>query len=106
MLIASLAVIALFVIFVCTMYFITKKTYSFKFEEKQIKVANAGSCCKIFVNETLIETYHMPQFIRGETFKIKVGEKEISIKCKTNAFGNKFSIQAFDGEQEIYNNGV
>lgn len=48
----------------------------------------------------------MPQFLKGETFQIKVGEKELVLKCKTNSYGNKFSLQAYCEDKEVYNNNV
>ena len=106
MLYACLGVVAVFIIFVTTTYFMTKKTYSFNANGKVVKLANAGSSCKIYVDGALVAGYHMPQFISGEVFKIKVGEEEIAIKCKSNAFGTKLSVKAYVGEKEIYSNGV
>ena len=106
MLIACICVIAVFIIFITATYFATRKTYSFEFDGKIVRVSNAGSLCKIFVDNILTETYHMPQLIKGETFKAQVGDKEIVIKCKTNSFGNKFSVQAYNGEELIFDNKV
>lgn len=106
MLIACICVIAVFIIFVAVTFFVTKKSYSFVFNGKMIKITNAGSQCKIFINNSLSYSYHMPQFLKGETFQIKVGEKELVLKCKTNSYGNKFSLQAYCEDKEVYNNNV
>ncbi len=106
MLYACLGVVAVFIIFITTTYLMTKKTYAFDANGKNVKLVNAGSSCKIYVDGVLVAGYNMPQFINGEVFKIKVGEEEIAIKCKSNAFGTKLSVKAYVGEKEIYNNGI
>lgn len=106
MLIATICVIAVFTLFITITFFATRKSYSFAFDGKTIKVSNAGSVCKVFVDNVLTNAYHMPQLLRGETFKIIVGEKEVLLKCKTNSYGNKFSVKAYCEEIEIYNNNV
>lgn len=106
MLYACIAVFAVFIIFIVTTFFISRKTYSFKVGEKVIKVYNCAGTFKIYVNDKLVDGYHMPQLINGETFKIVVDEKEVQIKCKSNGFGTKLSVKAYQGETEIYNNGV
>jgi len=106
MLIACIVVVCLFIIFISTTYFMTRKSYSFEFEGKKVKFENAGSQSKIFVDDTLVQAYHMPQLIKGEEFKIEINQKELLIKCKTNWFGNKLSMQVLNGEEEVFNNGV
>lgn len=106
MLYACLAVVAVFIIFIVTTYFVTKKTYVFDVKGKSVKLANEGMTCKIYIDGIVVAGYHMPQFIKGETFKITVNEEDIEIKCKSNAFGTKLSVKAYIGKEEIYNNGV
>lgn len=106
MLIAGIVVVAVFIAFIVTTYLITRKTYTFELDGRKIKFANAGSTCKIFVDDKLIETYHMPQLISGTTFNIKVDKKDVVIKCKSNSYGNKLSMVALVGDKEVYNNGV
>ena len=106
MLIASIIVVTIFIIFITSTFFLTRKTYCFDFEGKKIIVKNSGSVLNIFVNDVLSQSNHMPQLIKGENFKLMVENKELTINCKTNAFGNKFSLQAYCGDQQIYDNGV
>ena len=106
MLYACFAVVAVFIIFIITTFFITRKNYSFEINDKIIKVSNCGSILKIFVNNDVVASYHMPQLIQGETYKITIDEKDISIKCRSNSFGTKLSVKAYCGENEVYNNGI
>ena len=106
MLYACFAVVAVFIIFIVTTFFVTKKNYTFNVDKKVVRLSNVGGTFKIFIDNKLIANYHMPQLIKGETFKINVNEKEIEIKCKSNGFGTKRSVKAFDGTTEIYNNGI
>ena len=106
MLYACIAVVAVFIAFITITYFATRKSCQFEFEGKKIRVLNAGSSLRIFVDDTLTNAYHMPQLISGETFELPLGEKSLTLKCKTNAYGNKLSVQAYDGETEVYTNGV
>lgn len=106
MFIACMVVVAVFIIFIASTYLVTRKSYSFEANGNIIKVSNAGSNLKVFVGEKLYSTFHMPQLIRGEVFKVEFDNKEVLIKCKTNSFGTKFSLKAFMDDKEIYNNGV
>ena len=106
MLIACLVVVMIFLIFIVATYFATKKSCVFDFNGKKIKFENSGSYSKIFIDDKLIQTHHMPQLIYGEEFKVTVDAEEVVLKCKCNGFGNKLSIKAYVGEQEIFNNGV
>ncbi|MBO5021863.1 MAG: hypothetical protein J6C53_00070 [Clostridia bacterium] len=106
MLYACIAVVAVFIAFITITYFVTRKSCQFEFEGKKIKVINAGSSLRIFVNDALAQSYHMPQLIHGETFELAIDDKPLTLKCKTNAYGNKLSVKAYASDQEIFNNGV
>lgn len=106
MLIASLVIVAVFILFITITYFVTKKSYHFEYNGKNIKISNSSNTLKIFIDGNLFQIIHMPQLIKGESFKIKVDEQEIIVNCKSNGFGNKLSINAFAEEKEIYNNNV
>lgn len=106
MLIACIVVLAVFIVFVLTTFLMTRKSYSFEFEGKKVRVLNSTNTLKIFVDELLLQTHHMPQLIHGEKFNIKINDKEVELKIKTNSIGSKFSMKAFANEKEIYDNKV
>lgn len=106
MLIASIVVIALFIIFIVTVYFITIKNYQFTIDEKIIKVKNQGSKLRIYVNEKLEKEKYMPQLIKGENFSIEINDKEYQIFCISNSFGNKLRVEVRQGDKIIADNGV
>ncbi len=106
MLYACIAVVAVFIAFITITYFTTRKSCQFEFEGKKIKVLNAGSSLRVFVDETLAQAYHMPQLIHGETFELAINDKTLTLKCQTNGYGNKLSVKAYAENQEIFNNGV
>ena len=106
MLYACIAVVAVFIAFITITYFVTRKSCQFDYNGKKIKVLNAGSSLRIFVDGTLAQAYHMPQLISGEEFQIALGEEVVTHQCKSNSYGNKLSIKAFAGDKEIFDNGV
>lgn len=106
MLIASIVVIALFIIFIVTVYCITIKNYQFTIDEKIIKVKNQGSKLRIYVNEKLEKEKYMPQLIKGENFSIEINDKEYQIFCISNSFGNKLRVEVRQGDKIIADNGV
>lgn len=106
MLIASIVVIALFIIFIVTVYCITIKNYQFTIDEKIIKVKNQGSKLRIYVNEKLVKEKYMPQLIKGENFSIEINDKEYQIFCISNSFGNKLRVEVRQGDKIIADNGV
>lgn len=106
MLIASIVVIALFIIFIVTVYCITIKNYQFTIDEKIIKVKNQGSKLRIYVNEKLEKEKYMPQLIKGENFSIEINDKEYQIFCISNSFGNKLRVEVRQGDNIIADNGV
>ncbi len=106
MLYACIAVVAVFIAFVTITYFATRKNCQFVYNGRKIKVLNAGSSLRIFIDDALAHAYHMPQLIGGEEFEIAIGEEKMTLKCKTNGYGNKLSVKAYIGEKEIFDNGV
>lgn len=106
MLIAFLVVIALLIVFVVITFFITKKNYKFDLEGGTLRVQNIGSHLKIYFNEELIKDVFSPQLFSGEKVEFKIGEKELSITCKSNYLGNKLRVEIFDGETLLADNGV
>lgn len=106
MVIACIVVASVFVVFILTTFLITRKNAQFEIEGNIIKLKNSGSVFKIFLNENLYSVHHMPQFIKGEEYNVKINDKEVLIKCKCNWFGNKFQVIALIDEKEVYNNSV
>ncbi len=106
MLYACIAVVAVFIAFITITYFVTRKSCQFEYNGKKIKVLNAGSSLRVFIDDTLAHAYHMPQLIGGEEFEIAVGEEKMTLKCRTNGYGNRLSVKAYIGEKEIFDNGV
>ena len=106
MLIACLVVIALLIVFVLVTFFITKKNFKFDMEGGVLRVQNIGSHLKIYFNENLIKDVFSPQLINGEKITFKINEKEFSLSCKSNVFGNKLKIEIFEGEKLLTSNGV
>lgn len=106
MLIAFIVFVALLLLTVGITYFITRKTFKFKIGEKDVLIRNVGAYLKVYVNNKIIESYYMPNLIKGETFTFKVDEKEYTLKCKCNSIGAKMSMQVFDSDDLIADNGV
>lgn len=106
MLIASIIIIALFIIFIVTVYCMTIKNCQFTIDDKIVKVKNQGSKLRIYVDEKLIKEKYMPQLIKGEIFSIEINEKEYQIFCLSNSFGNKLRVEIRQGDKVVADNGV
>lgn len=101
MLYAMISLIALFVIFIVVMFFVTKKSYTFSVNNKVVKVSNAGTKLKIYIDGALYQTYQMPQLVYGEKYEIEVGNTPYILKVKSNKMGSKLSVKIFDTDENI-----
>lgn len=106
MLIAFGVIIAVFIIFIVAVYFIMKKSYKFNIVGREVVVKNAGAYLKIFVDQKLNKSFYMPDLIKGENFAFNVDDNEYTLKCQSNSFGSKLSLQIYKGEEQVADNGV
>lgn len=106
MLIAFIVLVAVLVIVVVTTYLITRKTFKFKIDDKDVLVKNAGAYLKVYVNKNIVESFYMPNLIKGENYKFKIDDKEYTLKCKCNSLGSKMSIQVLNDGVLVADNGV
>ncbi len=106
MLIASIVIIALFIIFIVTTYIITIKNYTFEIEGQKLKVHNQGSKLQILLNDKVVLKANMPQLIHGESYDVEINKKVFTIKCQSNSFGNKMRVEVLQGEKLIADNGI
>lgn len=106
MFIAFIVIFSLLLIFIVVTYFIMRKTFKFELNGKNITIKNAGAYIKIYENDKLVESFYMPNLIKGESYSFKIDEKEYTLKCKSNSFGNKISMQVYENEDLIADNGV
>ena len=106
MLIAFIVFVALLLIAILTTFFITRKTFKFKIDDKDVLIRNSGAYLKVYVNGKMAESYYMPNLINGETFTFKIDDKEYTLKCQCNSLGAKMSMKVFDNETLIADNGV
>lgn len=106
MLIASIVVIAIFLIFIITTYIITIKNYSFDIDGQKLKVHNQGSKLQISLNDKVVLKANMPQLIKGESYEVEINKKIYTIRCQCNSFGNKMRVEIFQGENLVTDNGV
>ena len=83
MLIASIVVIAIFLIFIITTYIITIKNYSFDIDGQKLKVHNQGSKLQISLNDKVVLKANMPQLIKGESYEVEINKKifEGDVEC-------------------------
>ena len=101
MLYAMISLIALFVIFVVVMFFVTKKSYTLSVNNKVVKITNAGSKLKVYIDGALYQTYQMPQLVYGEKYEIEVDNTPYTLKVKSNNMGSKLSVKIFDANENI-----
>ncbi len=106
MLIAFIVFVALLLVAVLTTYLVTRKSFKFKIEDKDVLIRNAGAYLKVFVNGKVSESFYMPNLIKGETFTFKIDDKEYTLKCQCNSLGTKMSMKVFDKDILIADNGV
>ena len=106
LLIAFIAVLAFFAVFMIATYFILRKTFKFNIDKNEIVIKNAGSYIKIVVDKRLVKSFFMPNLIKGETYLFNVGGDEYVLKCKSNSFGPKLQMQVFKQDTLIADNGV
>ncbi len=104
--IAFIVFLALLVVAVIVTYFISRKTFKFMLKDKEITVKNAGAYLKVLNGKKVIESFYMPNLLQGETLTFKINEIEYILKCKCNSLGNKLSIQVYENENLIVDNGV
>lgn len=106
MLIACLVVIGVLVAFVLATFFITLKNYKFSIEDGLLRVQNIGSHLRIYFNNSLIKDIFSPHLFDGEKVEFMIGEKQFSLNCQTNYWGNKLSVEIFEGDKVLATNGV
>lgn len=106
MLYAMIALVCVLVIFVIISFFLMKKTYDFKIEDKNIIVKNIGSNIKVYEDEKLLAQVSYPDLINGEKIDLKLNEKLYTIVCKSGRMGYKIRIEIFHESKLICDNGV
>ncbi len=106
MLIAVCVIVCLLLLFVLLSFFLTYKTYEFNIDDKKLKVQNIASHLKIFIDGALIADYFAPKLIQGESYKLKIGDRDVELKCKSSALGYRLSVQIYEGDVKIADNGV
>jgi hypothetical protein len=104
MLIASICLIAVFLVFIVVTYFMTMKKVELIADEKKFKITNRGSKLAIFINDSLVAKDDMPQLIDGEEYNVKHEGKAYLVKCKSNSFGNVFKVEIFKDGQKLAEN--
>lgn len=106
MLIAILVFTFALFAFVAVSFFLTFKTYEFEVEGNKLKIQNVAAHLKLFINDALVEDHYMPQLIKGEEYKLKLGEKELVLRCKSSNLGYKMRVELLENGEIIADNGV
>ena len=106
MLYAIIAIIALLLIFVVASYFIMKKTYTFRLNEKDITLKSQGNSIKIFLEGSLISTTLYPNLYGGQDIEVKVDNTDYVFSCKSSSFGFKLRVEVYSGGNLVTDNGV
>ena len=106
MLYAIIAIIALLLIFIVVSYFIMRKTYTFKLNEKNVTLKSQGNSIKIFVEGVLVSTTLYPNLFGGEDIEVKIDDNIYVFSCKSSSFGFKLRVEVYSGGNLIADNGV
>lgn len=106
MLIAILVLTCALFAFVGASFFLTYKTYEFEVEGNKLKIQNVAAHLKLFINDALVEDHYMPQLIKGEEYKLKLGERDIVLRCKSSALGYKMRVELEENGEIFADNGV
>lgn len=106
MLYAIIAIIALLLIFIVVSYFIIKKTYTFRLNEKEVTLKSQGNSIKIFLEGSLISTTLYPNLFGGQDIEVKIDDTDYVFSCKSSSFGFKLRVEVYSGGNLITDNGV
>ena len=106
MLYAIIAIIALLLIFIVVSYFIMRKTYTFKLNEKNVTLKSQGNSIKIFVEGVLVSTTLYPNLFGGEDIEVKIDDNIYVFSCNSSSFGFKLRVEVYSGGNLITDNGV
>lgn len=106
MLYAIIAIIALLLIFIVVSYFIMKKTYTFRLNEKEVTLKSQGNSIKIFLEGSLISTTLYPNLFGGQDIEVEIDDTDYVFSCKSSSFGFKLRVEVYSGGNLITDNGV
>ena len=106
MLYAIIAIIALLLIFIVVSYFIIKKTYTFRLNEKEVTLKSQGNSIKIFLEGSLISTTLYPNLFGGQDIEVEIDDTDYVFSCKSSSFGFKLRVEVYSGGNLITDNGV
>lgn len=106
MLIAVCVAVGLLFLFILFSFIMTYKKYEFEIEGSKILIKNIGSHLKIYVDGNLYNDFFAPKLIKGESYKLDLGQKNVTVHCKSSGLGYKFRIQVEMDGKIVADNGV
>lgn len=106
MLIAVCVLICLLLLFVLVSFFMTHKIYEFEIDGHKLKVENIAAHLKLYIDNVQVADYFSPQLIKGEEYKLKIGEKDILLKCRSSSLGFKLRLEVWEDETMLDCNNV
>lgn len=105
MLIAGIVIVCVFIIFLLTAFFVTRKNIVIEVEGQKFRIKNQGSKLTIYVDENLKVSDSMPQLIYGESYEVKFDDKEYVVKCRSNSIGSVLRVEVYKDGKMIADNG-
>ena len=104
MLIAFICVVAVFLIFIVTSFFMTRKKVVLKVDDKVFTILNSTSRLHIFVDGKEMIKAILPELIAGVEYSIDLDNKNYIIKCKSNKIGTVLNVEVFKDGEKIADN--
>ena len=105
MLIVGIVVVCLFIVFLVSAYFLTRKDIKIEVEGKNFRIKNQGSRLSIFVDGNIVVSDTVPQLIYGESYEVKLNDSEYVVKCKSNTLGSILRVEVYKNGALIKDNG-